>query len=113
MKYFILLLVLCFAVYAQARTYYVWYRTKAGRWYNISNENGVRTCYCVKNINTHIFDNIERGDVKIFRSTDCTGTYQALKGQVKNTEWVHMAALEHTIFKKKNEFKVRTVTLAF
>ncbi|KAI9303000.1 hypothetical protein BJ944DRAFT_269072 [Cunninghamella echinulata] len=94
MKYSILLLALCFAVYVQAKKYYaLWYRTKAGKWYYIPNDNGLRTCYCVKNINTHIMDSIEGGNVKVFRSTDCTGAYQTLKGRVKNMEWVNSVSI--------------------
>lgn len=45
--------------------------------------------HCVQNVSTHTMDGITSGLVNVFRSKDCTGVYQTIKGLVETMEWMN------------------------
>lgn len=50
-----------------------------------------RRCICLRNTQTHILEDIRGSNVKLFRSSDCTGSYGVLKKDQRlvNAEWVN------------------------
>ncbi|KAG0044981.1 hypothetical protein F5H01DRAFT_332136 [Linnemannia elongata] len=48
-----------------------------------------RECVCLKNTQTYRIMNFSQSDVKIFRSTDCTGSYDVVTTDVYDAQWVN------------------------
>ncbi|KAK3830132.1 MAG: hypothetical protein JOS17DRAFT_197830 [Linnemannia elongata] len=48
-----------------------------------------RRCVCLKNTQTYRIMNFSQSDVKLFRSTDCTGNYDTVEGDIYDAQWVN------------------------
>ncbi|KAI9307063.1 hypothetical protein BJ944DRAFT_238194 [Cunninghamella echinulata] len=88
-NYTLFLFVLGLIAYVQACYYEVNYVTSAGRTHYIANYSCSRYCVCVKNVNTYQIYSGVSGVTRLFSSTDCTGNYQTINGNIKNGEWVN------------------------
>ncbi|KAK3804849.1 MAG: hypothetical protein J3Q66DRAFT_361650 [Benniella sp.] len=53
--------------------------------------DNTRYCICVKNTQTGSIQGKNGGNIKLFKTTDCTGEYQTLGSNSKaiNTQWVN------------------------
>ncbi|KAG0037174.1 hypothetical protein BGZ82_003019 [Podila clonocystis] len=54
-----------------------------------------RQCFCVKNVQTGTIKGDNGGDIKLFSSTDCTGSYKALgtNSLASNAQWVNSVSV--------------------
>ncbi|KAF9896597.1 hypothetical protein BX616_007141 [Lobosporangium transversale] len=86
----LLLLALCAAGALAQGDYHVDITNSAGWTRTFYEYSGYRACYCLINTQTAKIYNRDVGDVKLFSSTDCTGSYTPLaKGKTQyNAQWV-------------------------
>ncbi|KAG0286890.1 hypothetical protein BGZ97_007271 [Linnemannia gamsii] len=48
-----------------------------------------RLCVCLTNTQTYRIMNFSQSDVKIFRSSDCTGNYDTVETDIYDAQWVN------------------------
>ncbi|KAG0089641.1 hypothetical protein BGZ93_000014 [Podila epicladia] len=53
--------------------------------------SSIRPCICLASTQTATIGGINGGDIKVFRSTDCTGSYQKIGPNegINNAQWVN------------------------
>ncbi|KAF9898063.1 hypothetical protein BX616_004539 [Lobosporangium transversale] len=87
----LLLLALCAAGALAQGDYHVDVTNNAGRTITFYDYTGFRVCKCLKNTQTAKIYNRDGGDVKLFSSTDCTGSYTPLaQGKTQySAQWVY------------------------
>ena len=91
-----LVLLALFATGALAQgQYHVDVTDSAGRTITFYEYSGYRACYCLRNTQTYKIYNRDGGDVKLFSTSDCTGSYSQLaQGKTQtNAQWVYSMSL--------------------
>ncbi|KAF9105259.1 hypothetical protein BGX27_009709 [Mortierella sp. AM989] len=94
-KTIVLLLALCATGALAQGQYHVDVTNSASRTITFYEYAGYRACYCLKNTQTAKIYNRDGGDVKLFSTNDCTGSYSNLgTGKTQsNAEWVNSMSL--------------------
>ncbi|KAF9895733.1 hypothetical protein BX616_008943 [Lobosporangium transversale] len=72
--------------------HYVTIENNAAKYYSTAALQDLeRKCICVKNTQTAAIRGVNGGTIRLFKSNDCTGTYQTLgsNSYLKNTYWVN------------------------
>ncbi|KAF9273045.1 hypothetical protein BGZ68_001877 [Mortierella alpina] len=90
----LLLLTTFFASAALAQvtpSYYATLFNNAGKSEELAVPRTKRACVCLKNTQTARIMNYSGGDsvVKVFSSTDCTGTFATVTDNIYNAQWVN------------------------
>ncbi|KAF9973478.1 hypothetical protein BGZ73_003277 [Actinomortierella ambigua] len=88
----VLLVALCFACVATAKYQLrIFNKGKTEDFTFLITYDAGRSCWCLKNTQTATIQGINGGNIKLFWSSDCTGSYNTLSsnGVVNGATWVN------------------------
>ncbi|KAF9216975.1 hypothetical protein BGZ59_007120 [Podila verticillata] len=90
-KTLVLLSALCASALATAPYYIDIYNNDSSKYFHFATYDEERVCWCVKNTQTGSITGVNGGNIKLFSSTDCTGNYQTIGSNTKqsNTQRVN------------------------